>query len=262
VSDPQSKLQESKPRKAGALDMTGSILLILVIWQGVVWVTQVPSYILPGPLGVAESMVENAGLIARHSWITALEVMIGLLFGTLLGVATALYLMMSDLARRFMMPMLVLSQTLPIFALAPLLTLWFGYGLFSKIVMTLLIIYFPVASTFFDGLGGTPKGYLQLAQSMRATPINTLLQVRVPAALPSLASGIRLASVYAPIGAIIGEWVGASQGLGYLMLLANGRVEIDLMFAALVALCGFTMLLRWSTGMLCDSLSAWAGEPG
>ncbi|MFV2033187.1 MAG: ABC transporter permease [Gammaproteobacteria bacterium] len=242
--------------------MTGSILLILVIWQGVVWVTQVPSYILPGPLGVAESMVENAGLIARHSWITALEVMIGLLFGTLLGVATALYLMMSDLARRFMMPMLVLSQTLPIFALAPLLTLWFGYGLFSKIVMTLLIIYFPVASTFFDGLGGTPKGYLQLAQSMRATPINTLLQVRVPAALPSLASGIRLASVYAPIGAIIGEWVGASQGLGYLMLLANGRVEIDLMFAALVALCGFTMLLRWSTGMLCDSLSAWAGEPG
>ncbi len=262
MSDPQSKLQESKPRKAGALDMTGSILLILVIWQGVVWVTQVPSYILPGPLGVAESMVENAGLIARHSWITALEVMIGLLFGTLLGVATALYLMMSDLARRFMMPMLVLSQTLPIFALAPLLTLWFGYGLFSKIVMTLLIIYFPVASTFFDGLGGTPKGYLQLAQSMRATPINTLLQVRVPAALPSLASGIRLASVYAPIGAIIGEWVGASQGLGYLMLLANGRVEIDLMFAALVALCGFTMLLRWSTGMLCDSLSAWAGEPG
>jgi len=216
---------------------------------------------LPGPLSVAEAIIEHAGLIARHSWITAVEVFIGLLIGTLLGVVTALYLMISDTARRFMMPILVLSQTLPVFALAPLLTLWFGYGLFSKIVMTLLIIYFPVASTFFDGLCGTPGGYLQLAQSMRATPASTLMRVRVPAALPALASGIRLASVYAPIGAIIGEWVGASQGLGYLMLLANGRVKIDLMFAALVALCCFTMLLRWATGIPCDKLNDWAGEP-
>lgn len=254
-------LKDSNPQKLPALDMAGSVLLILLFWQGIVWATGVPSYILPGPISVAVAMVEHAGLIAEHSWITALEVFIGLFIGTLLGIFTALYLMISDIARRFMMPVLVLSQTLPVFALAPLLTLWFGYGLFSKIVMTLLIIYFPVASTFFDGLRGTAKGYLQLAQSMRANPLNTLLQVRVPAALPSLASGIRLASVYAPIGAIIGEWVGASQGLGYLMLLANGRVKIDLMFAALVALCCFTMLLRWVTGILCDKLSDWAGEP-
>ncbi len=262
MSTPKSKRKESTPQKPGALDLAGSILLILIIWQVIVWATGVPSYILPGPVSVAEAMVEYAGLIARHSWITAMEVLIGLLIGTLLGVATALGLMMSDVARRFVMPILVLSQTLPIFALAPLLTLWFGYGLFSKIVMTLLIIYFPVASTFFDGLRGTPKGYLQLAQSMRATRLNTLLQVRVPAALPSLASGIRLASVYAPIGAIIGEWVGASQGLGYLMLLANGRVKIDLMFAALVALSCFTMLLRWGPGIMCNKISDWSGEPG
>ena len=131
----------SKLPNPRTLDLVVSLLLIVVIWQSIVWITEVPSYILPGPLSVAKAMVEYAGLIAEHSWITALEVLIGLFIGTLLGVLTALYLMVSDVARRFMMPILVISQTLPVFALAPLLTLWFGYGLLSKIMMTLLIIY-------------------------------------------------------------------------------------------------------------------------
>jgi putative hydroxymethylpyrimidine transport system permease protein len=155
---------------------------------------------------------------------------------------------------------MVFSQTVPVFALAPLLTLWLGYGIGSKIAMTLLIIYFPVASTFYDGLRNTPDGFLDLAATMNATPLRTLFQIRVPAALPALASGLKLAAVYAPIGAVIGEWVGASRGLGYLMLLANGRVKIDLMFAALFVLAALTILLhtavsraghrltRWSTG--------------
>jgi putative hydroxymethylpyrimidine transport system permease protein len=204
-------------------------------------------------------MVRYAGLIFEHSLVTAAEVLVGLVLGTLLGAATALYLMVSNSARRFVMPILVLSQTVPVFALAPILTLWMGYGLASKITMTILIIYFPVTSTFFDGLRGTPAGYLDLAHSMRATRMRSLFQVRVPAALPSLASGIRLAAVYAPIGAVIGEWVGASQGLGYLMLLASGRVKIDLMFAALIALCGFTILLRAVIGVLCNKINHWAG---
>jgi putative hydroxymethylpyrimidine transport system permease protein len=158
------------------------------------------------------------------------------------------------------MPILVLSQTVLVFALAPILILWIGYGLGSKIAMTILIIYFPVTSTFFDGLRATPAGFLDLAQSMQATSLRTLFHVRVPAALPALSSGLRLAAVYAPIGAIIGEWVGASQGLGYLMLLANGRVKIDLMFAALITLCLFTILLRIVVGLICLRLERWSGH--
>lgn len=239
-------------------DLGVSILIILLGWQTIVWLTGAPHYILPGPVRVAEAMVMHAELIIEHGWVTAMEVILGLILGTVLGVVTALYLMISDNARRFMMPMLVLSQTIPVFALAPVLTLWLGYGLGSKIAMTILIIYFPVASTFYDGLHSTPRGFLDLAQSMRATTWNTLFQVRVPAALPALSSGLKLACVYAPIGAVIGEWVGASQGLGYLMLLANGRVKIDLMFAALIALCCFTVLLRAVTGLLCDRINQWA----
>jgi len=247
-------------QKINVRDLAVSVLIILIGWQLVVWVTEVPRYILPGPLAVAEALFKYSDLLAMHAWVTAIEVVVGLILGTLLGMATAMYLTMSATATRYMMPILVISQTVPVFALAPILTLWFGYGLSSKIAMTILIIYFPVASSFLDGLRATPKGFLDLAQSMRATKFNTLIRVRLPAALPSLSSGIRLATVYAPIGAIIGEWVGASQGLGYLMLLANGRVKIDLMFAALVTLCIFTLLLRAVTNALCNRLDHWAGQ--
>ena len=246
--------------KPSAKDLSISIAIIIVIWQLIVWATGAPSFILPDPLRVFRALIDNAGLIAEHAWVTALEVVIGLLLGGLLGAATALHLMVSNTARRFLMPMLVLSQTVPVFALAPMLTLWLGYGLSSKIAMALLIIYFPVTSTFYDGLRNTPQGYLDLANSMRATKLRLLFRVRVPAALPSLASGIRLAAVYAPIGAVIGEWVGASEGLGYLMLLANGRVKIDLMFAALIALCALTILLRTVIDLVCRRIDHWSGQ--
>ena len=231
-------------------DLFISLLVILLGWQCIVWVSGVPSFILPDPIRVAKAFLFNFGLLWEHFLVTLAEVLIGLVLGSLLGVLTALHLSMSSTAQRFLMPILVLTQTIPVFALAPILTLWLGYGLSSKIAMTLLIIYFPVTSIFFDGLRNTPQGYLDLANSMRATPWRVLFQVRVPAAMPSLASGIRLAAVYAPIGAVIGEWVGASQGLGYLMLLANGRVKIDLMFAALIALCLLTIGLRSAVDLI------------
>jgi putative hydroxymethylpyrimidine transport system permease protein len=242
-----------------AIDIWLSLLMIVLLWQCVVWISQAPSFILPGPVKVAQAIINNAALLAEHTLITAQEVILGLLLGTTLGTLTALLLMSSSAARRYLMPALLLSQTVPVFALAPLLTLWFGYGLFSKIVMTILIIYFPVTSTFYDGLANTPGGYLNLAKTMRATPRAILIKVRVPAALPSLASGIRLAAVYAPIGAVIGEWVGSSQGLGYLMLLANGRVKTDLMFAALIVLCLFTIVLRALVNRACRGIEARAG---
>ncbi len=234
-------------------------LLMILIWQVVVWTTKVESFILPGPGAVVRAFVNQFPLIWHHALITAVEVVAGLLLGVTAGILTALTLTMSKRGRRFIMPALVMSQTIPVFALAPLLTLWLGYGLASKIAMAVLIVYFPVTSTFLDGLSNTPKGYLDLAYTMRSPNRSTLMQIRVPAAIPSLTSGIRLAAVYAPIGAVIGEWVGASNGLGYLMLLANGRVKIDLMFAALLALCILTVAIRSVVGLLCSRFDQWSG---
>lgn len=231
-------------------------LLLLALWQALVTLAALPPFILPGPVRVANALWSNAGLIAGNALVTLAEVLVGLGLGGIFGALTALLLASSGIARRLIRPLLILTQALPVFALAPILTLWLGYGLWSKVLMAVLIIYFPVASAFFDGLMQTPRGWLDLAQAMQASPRRTLWRIRVPAALPSLASGLRLAAVYAPIGAIIGEWVGASQGLGYLMLLANGRAKTDLMFAALVVLALMTLALHRVVGWACDRLTA------
>lgn len=218
--------------------------LVVLLWQALVSLAGLPTFILPGPWRVATALWTNRVLIADNAAVTILEVLIGLVLGTLVGAATAIGLAASARARALIRPILVFSQAIPVFALAPILTLWLGYGIASKVVMAVLIIFFPVASSFLDGLLATPPGYLDLARCMGARPAATLWRIRVPAALPSLASGLRLAAVYAPIGAVIGEWVGASRGLGYLMLLANGRARIDLMFAALLVLAAFTIILH------------------
>jgi len=226
-----------------ALGGVFAALVALALWQAIVTFSDVPRFILPPPALVFETWVGNRALIWEHTLATGQAILLGLLVGAGLGIWTALTLASSEFARVTMRPILVFTQALPVFALAPILTLWLGFGMASKVAMAVLIIYFPVTSAFFDGLMRTPPGFLDLAQTMGASKRTTLWRIRVPAALPSLGSGLRLAAVYAPIGAVIGEWVGSSRGLGYLMLLANGRAKTDLMFAALFTLGLLSILL-------------------
>lgn len=237
--------------------IAGVTLLALLVWHAVVTLFELPRFILPGPQLVLATLWTSRALIAEHALVTGVEVLLGLGLGAALGFASAILLTASPLARAVLRPMLVFSQAVPVFALAPILMLWLGYGLWSKVAMALLIIYFPVTSAFFDALMRTPPGWLELARVMGAAPGRTLWRIRVPAAMPGFASGLRLAAVYAPIGAIIGEWVGASRGLGYLMLLANGRARIDLMFAALIVLAILTLALHAAVDAVCRRL--WDG---
>ncbi|MEM1428575.1 MAG: ABC transporter permease [Pseudomonadota bacterium] len=241
----------SWPRGAKAVLVA---VVLLTLWEALVRLFDLPPFVLPGPGRVALALWENAGLIAYHTGITAVEVVLGLVIGASLGAATAIWLAVSPVARALVRPALIVTQALPVFALAPILTLWLGYGMASKVLMAVLIIFFPVASSFFDGLMRTPAGWLDLGRTMGASPGRMMWRVRVPAAVPSLASGLRLAAVYAPIGAVIGEWVGAAGGLGYLMLLANGRAKTDLMFAALIVLALLALVLYRLVGAACDRL--------
>lgn len=241
-----------------------SLLIIaagLLAWQALVWLTGVPAFILPGPMRVGERLWESRSLIAEHAWVTYAQIVIGLALGVLLGIATALQMILSPFYRSVMRPVVVFAQAIPIFALAPILTLWLGYGMASKVLIVVLIIYFPVASAFYDGLAKTPQGALDLARVMGASPTRITLRVRAPYAMPSLASGLRLAVAAAPFAAVIGEWVGASRGLGHMMLLANGRGQTDLMFACLIALAAFTIALYFAIDALGDALVARFAEP-
>lgn len=213
-----------------------STVTALVGWHLVVVLTDAPSFILPGPVEVARALYDNAALLLSQAGFSAANLLQGLALGVLLGVVTALNLALSPAARLFLRPVLIFAQAVPVFALAPVITLWLGYGAPSKIVMVALVTYFPVASSFFDGLMRLPPGLADLAQVSGASPMRRLLHLQVPNALPSLASGLRLSAIYAPLAVVIGEWVGSSRGLGHMMLMANGRGRTDLMFASLMVL--------------------------
>ncbi|MEP0964013.1 MAG: ABC transporter permease [Roseobacter sp.] len=221
----------------------GATTFGLLLWYGLVLATNAPHFILPSPWRVAQAAWDNRLLIAENALVTINEVALGLTLGALLGALTAVLLASSRRLHRLIMPFLVFTQAVPVFALAPILTLWFGYGIASKVVMAVLIVFFPVTSAFYDGLTRVPSNILDLAQTMGGTKWQIMRRIRIPHALPSLGTGLKLAAVYAPIGAVIGEWVGASKGLGYLMLLANGRAKTDLMFASLIMLAIITIAI-------------------
>ncbi len=233
---------------------------LIAAWEALVLATGVEHFILPGPGRVARALVARWPELIGHAGVTGTEIVLGLVLGTLLGCASALLIASFRPARRWLLPVLVVSQAIPVFALAPVLVLWLGYGLASKVAMATLIIYFPVTAAFFDGLRRTEPGWLDLARTMGGGRLSTLRHIRVPAALPALSSGIRVATAVAPIGAIVGEWVGSSAGLGYLMLQANARMQVDVMFAALFVLAVFAVGLYTGVDFALRRALPWQAE--
>jgi putative hydroxymethylpyrimidine transport system permease protein len=235
---------------------------LIAVWQIVVLATDAPHYILPGPARVARALAERWPELLGHAGVTVLEILLGLALGALLGCLSALVIASFRPARRWLLPVLVVSQAIPVFALAPVLVLWLGYGLASKVAMATLIIYFPVTAAFFDGLRRTEPGWLDLAHTMGGSRAAVLRHVQIPAALPALSSGIRVATAVAPIGAIVGEWVGSSAGLGYMMLQANARMQVDVMFAALFLLAIFAVGLYAAVDAGLRRALPWQAENG
>ena len=230
---------------------------LVSLWQIIVWLTQAPAYILPGPGRVAKALWSHGDALGTHAAITLAEIFAGLLIGTFLGAASALVMIASRKLKPWLLPVLVVSQAIPVFALAPLLVLWLGYGMVSKIAMAVMIIFFPVTAAFYDGLRRTDPGWLELARVMNARKGAVLRQIRIPAALPAFASGLRVATAVAPIGAIVGEWVGSSAGLGFYMLHANARMQVDVMFAALTVLAVIALGLYFSMDWILTRLVYW-----
>ena len=225
-------------------------IILLCLWQLIGVLGDFPHYIFPSPQSVWYQLVSHSELLWQHTQTTLIEICLGLLLGFLFGLSSALLLSFSPKTSSLLLPILVISQAIPVFAIAPILVLWLGYGMPSKIVMAILIIYFPVTAACYDGLRNTPKAWLDLAKTLKLSPLRLLLKVRLPAALPAFASGFRIAVSVAPIGAVIGEWVGSSEGLGYLMIHANARMQVDLMFAALLILVAILLCLYFSVDWL------------
>jgi NitT/TauT family transport system permease protein len=234
--------------RATWLPVVGAFVSFVLIWQAVVVLTAIPPYILPAPGAVAERFVGAwlDGTFWPHFATTMVEILAGFGLGTALGLLVGYGLARSDLFGRLASPYLVAAQAVPILVLAPLFVQWFGPGLLSKIVICSLIVFFPVAIATMVGIRSVDARLLELGRSLRATHRQVLTSLEIPAALPNIFGGIRVGVTLAVVGAVVGEWAGASKGLAVLINLARGSLfDYPLMFATLltIALVGIALYL-------------------
>jgi NitT/TauT family transport system permease protein len=242
--------RRSRARRAVAAGwpVVASLVVFVLLWQAIVVVGDYPPFILPAPLIVLQRFVSawTDGTMWPHFTTTLVEVLLGFAIGASLALVIGVLLARSRLAEKLLSPYLVAAQATPILALAPLIALWFGTGLPSKLVITTLIVFFPVAVATMVGLRSVDPRLLEMARSFRATPAQIVRRVEIPAALPAILGGMRVGITLAVIGAIIGEWAGGDQGLGVLINVARGSLfDIPLMFATLgtLALLGVALYL-------------------
>lgn len=233
---------------------------LLLIWHAVT-LTGIPNYLLPTPATVAKALWEGRDYLGYHFLVTLSEIAMGLFCGLLLGMILALTMMFSPRLQQWLMPVLIISQAIPVFALAPLLVLWLGFGMASKVVMATLIIFFPVTASFSTVCVAPSRAGWSWPNHER-WGLAELRHVRLMAALPSFGSGLRVAAAVAPIGAIIGEWVGSSSGLGYVMLNANARIQTEVCFAALFLLALMAIVLVQLVDLSVRKLLYWVPDSG
>ena len=232
-------------------------ITIFVIWEICCVFFELPTFMLPPPTMIFISIYNNWEELLVHSSYTLVEILASIVIGTIIGITTALAISSSVRLKIWVMPILLASQSIPVFALAPLLILWLGYGMSSKIVIGVLIVFFPITSNFTDALNKVPQELIDAGKTLNFSKTQLFWKIKIPSSLPGLCSGIRVAACFAPIGAVVGEWIGGSTGLGSFMIYSNARLQTDNMFAALIILIFMTITLYKVTDIILSKYVWW-----
>ena len=220
-----------------------TLVVLVVIWEIACRAFQVPSYLVPAPSAIAEKLYEKRDLYLGHTWVTLYETLAGFALAVVIGVVAAALIVVVPSVRDVVMPLLLIAQIVPKVAIAPILLIWFGYGLLPKVIIAFLVAFFPIVVNVASGLAAVERELLDLGHSLEATRWQIFWKFRMPTALPELFSGMKIAITLAVIGAVIGEFVGGNRGLGYLILVANQDLDTPLAFAALLVLSVAGILL-------------------
>ena len=235
-------------------------LLVLGAWQAYIVLADVNPLLLPSPFDVARSVVDNAALFASNAVVTLTEILLGFTLGAVTGIALAVLLTYSPLAERAVYPWLVASQMIPIVAVAPILVVWFGFTIVPKVVVVALVGFFPVVVNTIDGLKSVDPEMVRLMRTLGMSRRRIMRSVRVPWALPYVFSGLKVAMALSVIGAVFGEWVGSSEGLGYLMLALNNQLATVDLFAAVLVLSLMGITLFFLVGLVERLVIPWHHE--
>lgn len=219
-----------------------AIVIFLSIWQFSAMIFKIQEWILPSPLNVFSALWQARDLIIYHSGQTIVESLIGLAIAVILGGAIAIFMEWSGFFRKIMRPFLILSQTIPFIALAPLLVIWLGYGISPKIIVITLACFFPIAINFFDGFKSTDTNMIKLLKSMNASKTQIFTLVKLPSSLPNLFSGLRLSATYVVGVAVVSEWLGAERGLGVFLVRAAKSYATENVFALIFVITMLSLL--------------------
>jgi ABC-type nitrate/sulfonate/bicarbonate transport system permease component len=232
--------------------------IVVLAWEGYVRLAGIDPITLPAPTRVVGALWDFRGAAIGHLIPTLVEAIVGCSLSVVLAIATAVALDRWEPVRRAVEPLLVTSQTIPIVAIAPLFVIWFGFGLLPKVLIVVLVTYFPVTIALLDGFGRVDPAAMDMMRSLGATARETFRKLRWPAALPSLFTGLRISVVYAVIGAIFGEYVGATEGLGIWMKLSQNSFRTDLVFAAILLTAVVSVALYLSVGVVERVVVPWS----
>ncbi|MFF0109639.1 ABC transporter permease [Streptomyces hirsutus] len=225
-----SRLLEQSWRPAALL------LACFAAWWVIAAAELVEPYLVPSPVATLDVLTGKADYIWQHTWVTTYETLLGFLIAVVVGVFAAVVMVYSATVEKTLYPILLFAQVVPKIAIAPLFVVWLGFGIAPKILIAVLIAFFPVVISMVTGLKAVDPEMLQLSSTMGASPWQTFVKIRIPASLPHLFSGLKVAVTLAVTGAVVGEFVGANEGLGYVILQANGNLDTPMLFAGLLVM--------------------------
>lgn len=236
-----------------------AVILFLAVWQIAVPLFHIEKWILPSPADITKEAIAQAASLTEHTWATVQLTLLGFFIGTGVGLLTAMLLHLVPFLKSALYPLLILSQNIPTIALAPLLMIWFGFGLLPKIIVITLVCFFPVAVSTMDGLTQTDRGMMNYMRMAGASKAQIFRKLEVPHALPSVFSGVKIAATYSVMGAVIAEWIGTDRGIGYYMMLQKSAYRTDRVFVAMAIIVLLSLVLFAMIALLEKILVRWRG---
>lgn len=219
------------------------ILSLLLLWELIVFFKDIPIWLIPAPSHIISAFPEMFPVLLLHSKYTVLAALTGFSLAIIVSISFSVLMTLSPIVRQGVYPLLIISQNVPIVSVAPLFIIWFGYGLLPKVVVVTLVCFFPVVVSLIQGMDSADKDMINLLKSMGATSWQVIREVQFPAALPSFFAGLKIAGTYSIMGAVIGEWLGSSKGLGIFMTRATHSYQLDKVFAAIIVIALLSLLL-------------------
>lgn len=247
---------------AGKLPAAIALLAIILIWQAVCMTGLVPSYMLPSPVQVAAALVSDLPTIMFHAKFTLQETFYGLAIGIALSFVGATLMDRFTVIDRAFYPLMIITQTIPTIAIAPILVLWFGFDMAPKIILVVITTYFPIAIGLLDGYKSVDRDSIDLMRSMGAGRLAIFRHVKFPAALPHFFSGLKIASSYAVVGAVVSEWLGGFNGLGVYMTRMRKAYAFDNMFAVIILIIIISLLLLLMVHIISKASMPWKRAEG